>query len=86
LFGSSETTLLISSQLRGACFMRLGYTDFLPQDGSKALCRTGEKPRENSTKMGWLQHVIAEHKSHLINGNLRVQKVECALPQETLTA
>jgi hypothetical protein len=37
-------------------------------------------------KWGWLQHVIAEHKTHLIMEVLRVQKVEFALQQETLTA
>jgi len=32
LFGSSETTPLISSQLRGACFYALGDTQILPQE------------------------------------------------------
>jgi hypothetical protein len=36
--------------------------------------------------MGWLQHVIAEHKTHLIMEIYECSKVEFALQQETLTA
>jgi hypothetical protein len=72
--------------------MRLGYTDSATGDGSKAgtLFRWWRKhwielgmPRKSATQMGCLQHVIAEHKTHLI---IECSEVEFALQRETVTA
>ena len=76
--------------------MHLGYTDLPEKDGSKAgaLCRSGENTgsswgiaREKRDANGRVDRARDRRPQDSSNlGNLRVQKVEVALQQETLTA